>query len=35
MVPERLGRDKVERIIEEEVGHIAYLNRLRQKLRNA
>jgi len=34
MVPERLGRDKVERIIEEEVGHIAYLNRLRQKLRN-
>ena len=34
MVPERLGRDKVERIIEEEVGHIAYLNRLRHKLRN-
>ena len=35
MVPERLGRDKVERIIEEEVGHIAYLNRLSKKLRSA
>ena len=35
MVPQRLGRDKVERIIEEEVGHIAYLNRLRHKLRKA
>ncbi len=35
MVPERLGRDKVERIIEEEVSHIAYLNRLSKKLRSA
>lgn len=33
MVPERLGRRKVERIVEEEVSHIAYLNRLSKKLR--
>lgn len=27
MVPERLGRDKVEEIIKEEMGHIAFLNK--------
>jgi len=32
MVPERLGADKVQKIIDEEVSHMAFLEKIRRKL---